>query len=82
MIVWSRPIKQPHREDVVKDWIHNSMTPPLYKLVTSFGSPEPESIIVVEVVGHIVTPMMEAMLCTMTFVPWVDFVGIHTLPDL
>ena len=81
-IIQSQLIKQTHGKDLMKDQIHNPPSPPLHELVTSLHSPEPQSVIVMEVVCHIIAPMMKLMFRTMILISRVEFVGIHTLPDL
>ena len=82
MIVQRCPVKKLHGKEMMEDWIYNPLTPPLHELMASLSSPEPQSIIIVEIVHHVIAPTEESIDGVTSFISRVDFVGIHTLPNL
>ena len=67
---------------MIKDWIHDALTPPLHELMASLHGPKPQSTIAMEIVGHIVTPMEKSIFRTVFLISRIDLVRIHMLPDL
>ena len=81
-VVWSCLVEQSHGKETVENWIHNPPSPPLHELMTGLSGPEPQSIIVVQVICHVVALMDELINRIPPFISRVDFVGIHTFPNL
>ena len=82
MIIWGHPIKQPHSKQMIENQIHDTLTPLIHKLVASLSSPELKSIIIVEVIHHVVAPAVKPSNGIQSLVSGLKLVRIHVLPNL
>jgi len=55
---------------------------PLDKGVSRLHRPQPERIVVVKIVGHVVVPIRSSLLGSQLFVTWSYGLGVHPLVDL
>ena len=81
-VVLSRPVEKAHREETMKNGIHDPLASPLDEDVSRLHRPQPERIVVVKIVGHVVVPICSSLLRSQLFVTGSYGLGVHPLIDL
>ena len=81
-VIFSGLVKESNGKETVKNGIHNPSSSPLQKHVHSLGSPKPQSVIMVEIVGHVSFPTTMELFILDLLISRFPSLWIHLLSNL
>lgn len=82
LVIGPHPVTESHGKDLMENRIHHPITPPVYEEISRFGYPKLQSIIVVEIIGYIVIPLIMTHRGIYVQISRIDGRKIHLLANL